>query len=127
MKQILLQDNLTWCKQLSTREAIYAQCNTEACSRNHCCHGKTISITHFCVYVHAHARVCACSLTYAACNVHAPYCPKKKGKLLNIKCVSRFSLQLLSKIFLIVRSVQHDIIINVKTSSCKVPVILIGF
>jgi hypothetical protein len=38
-----------------------------------------------------------------------------------------FSLQLLSKIFLILRRILRDIVINVKTSSCKVPVILVGF
>ena len=48
-------------------------------------------------------------------------------KLFNIKCVSRFSLQLLSKTFLILRRMQQDIVINVKTSSCKVPVIFVGF
>jgi len=35
----------------------------EARSRNHCCHGKTISITN-CVYI----------LSYPAYKVHAPYC-----------------------------------------------------
>ena len=41
-------------------------------------------------------------------------------------CVLSF-LQLLFEIFLILRRNQRDIVINVKTSSCKVPVILIGF
>jgi hypothetical protein len=48
-------------------------------------------------------------------------------KLLNIKCVFSFSLQLLFETFLILRRIQRDIVINVKTSSCKVPDILVGF
>ena len=38
--------------------------NIEARSRNHCCSGKTISITY---------SECVCSLSYPACNAHAPY------------------------------------------------------
>jgi hypothetical protein len=34
---------------------------------------------------------------------------------------------ILSETFLILRSIQPDIVINVKTSSCKVTVILVGF
>jgi hypothetical protein len=41
--------------------------------------------------------------------------------------VFRFSLQLLCKSFLVLRRIQRDIVINVKTSSCTVPVILVGF
>jgi hypothetical protein len=41
--------------------------------------------------------------------------------LLNIKCAFWFSIQLLSKAFLIVRNVQWSVVINVKTSSCKFP------
>jgi hypothetical protein len=37
-----------------------------------------------------------------------------------------FSLLLLFKILLILRRIKRDIIINVKTSSCKVPVIFVG-
>jgi hypothetical protein len=43
--------------------------------------------------------------------------------LLNIKWVFWFSLQILSKTFLILRSTVWDTVINVRTSSCKVPVI----
>ena len=48
-------------------------------------------------------------------------------KLLNIKCVFRFLVQLLFETFLILRIIQRDIVINVKTSSCKVPVVLPRF
>ena len=46
-------------------------------------------------------------------------------RLLNVKCMFRFSLQILSETFLILGRIQRDIIINIRKSSCKVPVILI--
>ena len=51
----------------------------------------------------------------------------REKKSLNIKCVFWFFLQLLFETFLILRRIQWDIIINVKTSSCKLPVILSDF
>jgi hypothetical protein len=45
-------------------------------------------------------------------------------KLLNIKCVFWFYLQLLSETFLFLRRNQRDIIINVHRSSYKVPLLL---
>jgi hypothetical protein len=89
----------------------------------------------------------SCSLAYPACNAYAPYCDVICGfsgstiffdiisqkarfserNLLNIKCAFLFSLQLLSVTSLILRRIERDIVINVKTSSCKVPVILVGF
>ena len=88
--------------------------------------------------------VCVCSINYPACETHAPYChlwppwPYHiirhfiKGAIvgntsLNIKCVFWFSLQLLSKTFLILWRFHRDIVMNVKTSSSKVPVILVRF
>jgi hypothetical protein len=44
----------------------------------------------------------------------------------NITCVLIFSGNL-SETFLILRRIQRDIIINMKTSLCKVPVILVGY
>ena len=41
--------------------------------------------------------------------------------------VFRFSLQILSEIFLILRRTERDMIKNVYCYSCKVPVILVGF
>jgi len=67
------------------------------------------------------SRVCFCSLSYPACNAHAPYCHLGPAplysifphylinstifekKLLNTKCVILCSLQLLSETFLILR------------------------
>ena len=42
-------------------------------------------------------------------------------KILDVKCVFRFSLQLLSKTFLILRRIEGDIIINGHRPSCKYP------
>ena len=86
---------------------------------------------------------CVCSLTYTACSAHAPYCHvacpavqyfstlshkrqefREKNKLLNIKCVFWFSLQLLSESFLILRRIQR-VIKHVTWSSRKVPIIIV--
>ena len=48
-------------------------------------------------------------------------------KLMNIKCVYGFSLQLLSETLLSVKEIQQDIITNVHRSSCKAPIILVRF
>ena len=49
------------------------------------------------------------------------------GGLLNIKCVFRFSLQILSEIFLILRRIERDMIQIVYRSSCEVPVVVLRF
>jgi hypothetical protein len=92
-------------------------------------------------------RIRACSLANAARNAYASYfvtsfvappCAQSfrhclingaifGEKLFDKKRVVLFSLQLLSKIFLILTIIQRDIVINVKTSSRKVPVILSGY
>jgi hypothetical protein len=46
------------------------------------------------------------------------------NKLLNTKCVLCFYLQLLSETFLTVRKIQRDVVINMRTSSYKLSVIL---
>ena len=74
--------------------------------------------------------MCVCSRSYPACNAHAPCCHLrhirpyhifphylingtifgKKKKLFNIKCVLRFSLQLLFETFLSLRRIQRNTI-----------------
>jgi hypothetical protein len=119
------------------RQAMYAARKGEACSPNHCCCGKARSTLLSILSV--------CSLSYPARNAHAPYChpwhvwlynifPHSLingttfgKKLLNIKCVFWFYLQLLSETFLILRRIQRHSTISVHRSSCKVPVILVTF
>jgi hypothetical protein len=92
------------------------------------------------VYLHA------CILTYAACNALS-YCHPRPlclhyifrhylindtifgggGGEDNKKWVFCFSLQLLFETFLILRRIERDIVINVKTFSFKVFVVLVGF
>jgi len=45
-------------------------------------------------------------------------------KLLHLKCVLIFCTTFFSDTFLIIRRIQRDTNINVRTSSCKIPVIL---
>jgi hypothetical protein len=133
----------------------------KACSRNHCCCGKAISITYWFVCAYLRARACVHMDTRARGCVHvhtalliqhstrirhivtsfvAPMAPpyiltlshkrcdfRKKKKFSNIKCLFLFSISLLSKTFLILRRIQRNIVKNVETSSCKVPVISVGF
>jgi hypothetical protein len=47
--------------------------------------------------------------------------------LLNIKCVFWFSIQLLFEISLVMRRIERYIVIHVKTSSCRLRVILVEF
>ena len=102
-----------------------------------------------CLCVHASVCGCgctsvvcfrACRRTYLVCHAQAPYClcslwlqhilryylmkaRFSEKKSLNIKRVFWFSLQISFKTFLILRRNQRDIVINVKTSLCQVPVI----
>jgi hypothetical protein len=87
---------------------------------------------------------CVCRLRFVACNVHGPYCllwtdridnifaHLVKGtifeeKILNIKSLFWFSLQLLSETLLVRRRNKWDMIKNVHWSSCTIPSILIRF
>ena len=73
----------------------------------------------------------ACSFTNLARDA-PPYCYlhhiiNGKKKLLHIKYVFSFSLQLLFETFLILSRIHQDIVINMKTSSRKILVIVFGF
>ena len=124
-----------------TRQAMYVE-RYEARSRNHCCHGKAISIKYserVCILdlVIQHAKRMRRIMSSAACPPlqYFPTLSHKRHdfrgggekKSFNIKCVSLSSLQLLYETFLILRRTERDIITNVHRSSCKVPVILVGF
>ena len=50
-----------------------------------------------------------------------------RKKLRNIKCVFEFSLQILSKTFLILRRVQRDTVINAKSLHVKYLLFLLDF
>jgi hypothetical protein len=123
---------------MKTRHATYVERKIEACSRKYCCRGQAITVTYF-------ECMCVCSISYPACKAHSPYCifmwPVRLyqicphyltngtgfwNKLLNIKCVFWFFLQLLSEIFLILSRIQReDITPNVHWSLRKVPVIFV--
>jgi hypothetical protein len=80
---------------------------------------------------------------YPACKTHAPYCiiicgssdctkfstlshrqNELQKNVLKMKYLLWFSLQSLSEIFLILRRIRRDVIINVHVASCKVPLFL---
>jgi hypothetical protein len=92
-------------------------------------------------YIH---RKCVCSLSYPAWNTRAPYYvtwPVSTTSYQITSQLTRFSGRrywtqnvdndflhnFCLKTFLTLRRIQRDIIMNVKTSSCKVPVILVRF
>ena len=89
--------------------------------------------------------VCACRLSYPACNAHAPCCCLWSARLCTVysqylkngrifekrNCwicnIFLFSLQILSDIFLTVGTVQPAVTTTVYRSVCTVPVLLAGF
>jgi hypothetical protein len=85
-----------------------------ACGRGYECAGVGV----------ARARSCACSFHYLACNAHAPYCLQPLA--LSHKHHD-FRGKVLFQVCLILRRIQRDILLNFKTSSRKVPALLVGF
>jgi hypothetical protein len=76
----------------------------------------------------AHAPYCHLWLAWL-CHIFPHYLINGTifGKmLLNIKCVFWFSVQLLSETFLTLRNIQRDIVVNVRRSCCKVPLLYVG-
>ena len=51
----------------------------------------------------------------------------REKRLSNIKCVYLFSLQLLSKAFLLIRRTERVAVTNVRKSSCKLSATLVRF
>ena len=97
-------------------------------------------------HVDVYVRISVCSLANPACNAYAPYCDVIRGpsvstmfsilshkrchfskKVIEHKTCVWFSLQHLSRIFLILRKIKRDIVKNVEASPCKVPVFLSDF
>ena len=125
-----------------TRETIYIWRNTEARQRKYCCSGKVIIVTFYecvcvCVFLPLSSGMKnTCTVLYWHTRpvwlYHIFHSLKnrtifRKKKLLHIKCVFWFSLQILSDTFLIPRRIQRDIVMNVRRASCKVPVVLVRF
>ena len=107
--------------------------NIEWRSCNHCCSGKAVSVTYSkCVSVALVTSMqCASSVLYChpwsiwLYHIFPHYVINGtifERNLFNTKCVFWYSLQLLSEIFIIPRRILRNIITNVHTSSCKVPV-----
>jgi len=128
---------------------MYIQRNIEALSRKHFCCGKVVSFKHFeCMFVyvcvcvwrsclsyregkaHASCYVVICGL--CGCVIFFPHlingtiCEKKKKFAERKMRILIFSTNFFEA-FLILRRIQRDIIINIQTSSCNVPVILVIF
>ena len=76
----------------------------------------------------------ACAVLSSVASLAPPYFSTLSIKLHDFRknvterkmCVLIFSTNL-SQTLLILKSIQRDIVINVKASSCKVPLILAGF
>ena len=110
-----------------------------ACWRNHCCCGEAIRMTYSkcapVVIFIQHAKrmrpVILSSVVYLALPCVSTLSPKwhdfRKKNCWSRNTFFWFSLQLFSEIFLILRRIQWDIIVNVQGSSCKAHAILSDF
>jgi hypothetical protein len=75
-------------------------------------------------------RIILPSVTVCLCNIFPHYLIKGTifgKKLLNVKCLFWFSLQILYEMFIILRRNQRDIIINIRRSLCKIYVTIFRF
>jgi len=127
------KQTITKVRQCMYKRNIYTR------SRNHFCSGKAICVTIFeCLSVVSVTHQGNRMLRIISASVACPAVPKffplfhkrnvfrKKKVWLNIKCVLIFS-RLPSEIFLTLRRIQLDIIINVHVHSCKLLVIILIF
>jgi len=111
---------------------VYVWCNIEAHSCKHCYSGKAICITYSkCVFLASdfqhtmRMRRSALQYFYTLSHKWRGF-RKKEKKLLNIKCMFWFSLNLWSETFSSLWA-ERWTIINVHWSSCKMPFILVIF
>ena len=74
-----------------------------------------------------HIAICCLSGTTIFFGFFSQNARFSEKKVLIIKCVFWFSLELLPKIFYILKRILRDLVINVNTPSCKVPAILSDF
>jgi hypothetical protein len=146
-KKITKEGDLRMCGHSGTTQANTAVSNKQdgycVCKVTLRCVRATIVVVEKQWVLHD-LSVCVCSLKYPACNVYAPYChllpaplynifPNylingkifEKKKLLNLKYVCWFSLQLLSETFLVIPRIQRDMVKILYCFSRKVPVILV--
>jgi hypothetical protein len=101
-------------------------------SRNHCCRGKVVLHVLCVAIIIQHAmrmrRITLSSVDCLPVTYFYTYIWHDfREMLLNIKCVFWFSLQLLSETFLVLRTIEREMIKNVLRSSYKVPVKLVRF
>jgi hypothetical protein len=112
-----------------TTQAMYVKRDNAASSCSHCCSGKAIIIIYSaCVFVALviqHSKHMRRIVLSSVASPTLQYFPTLSHKVTtfgksyrNMKCVFWFSLQLLSEIFLILRIIPRDIVINVYRSSC---------
>ena len=126
-QEMLMRHVVTSFAVPRSRQSFLRVRNTDAHPRNHCCSGMSVA---FVVQHEKHLRhiiICGLWLHYIFFTLSHKRHVFRKKTLLNIKCVSRFSLQLLCETLVILRRIQRDIVTNVKTFSCKIPVIIVGF
>ena len=103
--------------------------NTEECLCNHCCSRKSINTTFqeyvSVAFVMQHA-ICMCHIVICGlpvCNIFPHYLIN--GMIFENSYINKMCVLISSTTFLILRITDWDMIQNVHTSSCKVPVILV--
>jgi hypothetical protein len=113
--------NICWIQRIRTRQVMYVQRDIKARSCNNCGSGKSICITNpecvFVAIVIQHAirmrRFVNCDMSYSTTFFHIKRTPFSKNKRLpNMKCVTWFSLQILSDTFYITSRNERDMTTN---------------